>query len=213
MHNAFRALVGFLYAANPKASGVLVFPHYSPLELNFNRKNIQTRKDIVRYTESLVKKLQADIEHYLKHKVYLTDGNKEVLDKITKDGLLPKHESGRFDPKDYNKITKRIRDFWITHFLKEIYKCPYSMTSFDLWGYRARQIGIIQATESYPSVNGKLVYPTSVILDNVCSDDFSKIFSYHDGKCLFIHDPKFEDEEEGTYKNKFINTLVEGYFQ
>ncbi|MCW5214346.1 hypothetical protein VU13_03395, partial [Desulfobulbus sp. US5] len=31
-HYAFRALVEFLYAANPKASGVLVFPHYSPLE-------------------------------------------------------------------------------------------------------------------------------------------------------------------------------------
>ncbi|MCI5218343.1 MAG: hypothetical protein D3914_03915 [Candidatus Electrothrix sp. LOE2] len=212
-HNAFRALVDFLYDANPKASGVLVFPHYSPLELHFNRRNIQTRKDIVRYTESLVKKLQADIEHYLKRKVCLTTGNKEVLDKITKDGLLPKNESERFDPKDYNKITKRIRDFWITHFLKEVYKCQYSMTSFDLWGYRARQIGIIQATESYPSVNGKLVYPTSVILKNIQSDDFSKIFSYPDGKCLFVHDPKFEEEEEGTYKNKFINTLVEGYFQ
>ncbi len=211
-HNAFRTLVEFLYEANPKSSGVLVFPHYSPLELQFNRRNIQTRKDMIRYTESLVKKLQGDIERYLKRKLNLNSENQVILEKITNDGLLPKNQTGRFDPKDYNKITKRIRDFWITYFLQKLYKCPYSMTSFDLWGYRAKQIGVIQATESYPFINGKLVYPTSVVLNDVHSDDFSEIFCYSDDKCLFVHKPTFEDEEESTYKDKFIDTLVEGYF-
>ena len=115
---------------------------------------------------------------------------------------MPKSSSGRFAPKEYNKITKRIRDFWLSYFLQELYKCPYSMTSFDLWGYRARQIGVIQATESYPFINGKLVYPTSVVLDAVHSDDFSEIYHYSDGKRLFVHKPTLGDEEESPYKNK-----------
>lgn len=211
-HKAFRTLVEFLYGANSKGSGVLVFPHYSPLELHFNRRNIQTTKDMTRYTESLVKKLQGDIERYLKRNVDLTQKNRELLKKITHDGLLPENPSLRFDPKEYNKITKRIRDFWITYFLQELYKCPYSMTSFDLWGYRARQIGVIQATESYPFVNGKLVYPTSVVLEDVHSDDFSEIYHYPDDKRLFVHKPTLGDEEESPYKNKFVDTLVKGYF-
>ncbi|GBD95146.1 hypothetical protein BMS3Bbin05_00353 [bacterium BMS3Bbin05] len=211
-HNAFRTLVEFLYEANSKGSGVLVFPHYSPLELHFNRSNIQTTKDMVRYTESLVKKLKGDIEQYLKRTVDLTKKNQELLNKIAHDGLLSKSSSGRFDPKDYNKITKRIRDFWLTYFLQELYKCPYSMTSFDMWGYRARQIGVIQVTESYPFINGKLVYPTSVVIDAVHSDDFSKIYHYSDGKHLFVHKPTLGAEEESPYKEKFIDTLVKGYF-
>jgi len=211
-HKAFRTLVEFLYKANSKVSGVLVFPHYSPLELHFDRNNIQTTKDMTRYTESLVKKLQGDIERYLKRNVDLTQKNQDILKKITREGLLPESPSARFDPKEYNKITKRIRDFWLTYFLQELYKCPYSMTSFDLWGYRARQIGVIQATESYPFINGKLVYPTSVVLDDVQSDDFLEIYHYSDGKRLFVHKPTLGDEEESPYKNKFVATLVEGYF-
>lgn len=211
-HKAFRTLVEFLYEANSKESGVLVFPHYSPLELHFNRKNIQTTKDMTLYTESLVKKLQGDIEKYLRRKVDLTQKNQELLNKITCDGLLSKNSSGRFNPKEYNMITKRIRDFWLTYFLQELYKCPYSMTTFDLWGYRARQIGVIQATESHPSINGKLVYPTSVVLDKVHSDDFTEIYHYSDGKRLFVHKPTIGDEEESLYKNNFVDTLVKGYF-
>ena len=159
-----------------------------------------------------MKKLQGDIKRYLKRDVNLTHKNQELLEKITHDGLLPESSSLRFDPKDYNKITKRIRDFWLIYFLQELYECPYSMTSFDMWGYRARQIGIIQVTESYPFINGKLVYPTSVVLGNVCSDDFSEIYHYPDGKHLFIHKPTLGEEENSPYKDKFIDTLVNGYF-
>jgi hypothetical protein len=211
-HKAFRTLIEFLYGANSKGSGVLVFPHYSPLELNFNRKKIQTTQDMIRYTESLVKKLQGDIKRYLKRNVNLSPKNQELLEKITQDGLLPESSAVCFDPKEYIKITKRIRDFWLTYFLQELYKCPYSMTSFDMWGYRARQIGIIQVTESYPFINGKLVYPTSVVLGDVRSDDFSEIYHYSDGKRLFVHKPTLGDEEESPYKNKFVDTLVKGYF-
>jgi hypothetical protein len=206
-NGAFRTLVEFLYKANLKISGVLVFPHYSPLELHFVRKDIQTTTDVSRYMESLVNKLQGDILQYLQRHVDLISQNKKLLKKLIQDNLLTEELSGRFNPKNYNKIIKRIRDFWLNYFLKELYKCPYSMSSFDLWVYRARQVDIIQATESYPFINGKIVYPTSVVLAHVNSDDFSKIYQYPDGKNLFVHEPTFDD------KNKFVDTLVKGYFE
>ncbi len=212
-NGAFRTLVEFLYNANSISSGVLVFPHYSPLELRFIRKDIQTTTDMTRYMESLVNKLQGDIKKYLQRYVDLIPKNQELLKKLIQDNLLTVDPSGRFNPKDYNKITKRIRDFWLTYFLKELYKCPYSMSSFDLWGYRARQVDIIQATESYPFINGKIVYPTSVVLDHVNSNDFSKIYQYPDGKNLFVHEPTFGDDENSPFKDKFVDTLVKGYFE
>ena len=207
-YGASRTLVEFLYKANPINSGVLVFPHYSPLALDFDRRDIRTTGDLTSYTECLARKLQEDIKQFLGQDIDLMPKNRGLLEKITGDGLLSKSFSGRFDAKDYNKITKRIRDFWLTYFLRELYRCPYSMTSFDLWGYRARQIGVIQATESYPSINGKLVYPTSVVLDSVHSKDFSEIYHYPDDKRLFIHEPVYEEGGE-----EFTDELVTGYFK
>ncbi|MDY6904043.1 MAG: hypothetical protein SWH61_05090 [Thermodesulfobacteriota bacterium] len=205
-YNAFRILLEFLYTANPSRSGVLIFPHYSPLELHFKRKNMQTTGDIVRYTEKLKEKLTDDINHYLKRLVNLDDKNEEILGKLIKDGVLPKKESDSFNSEDYNKITKRIRDFWITYFLKDLYRSPYTMSTFELWIYRARQIGIIHATEIYPTLNGKLVYPTSVIVEHTASPDFASIYQYNDGKHLFLHFPIQE-----SFQEKFVEALYSGY--
>ncbi|MFZ2808685.1 MAG: hypothetical protein WAZ60_20050 [Desulfosalsimonadaceae bacterium] len=205
-YEGFRTLVEFLYNANPNRSGVLIFPHYSPLEIHFERKSMQTTEDIFSYANELVKKLQTDIERYLKRSVNLNDKNKEVLDKLINDEVLPPNSNERFNAKDYNKITKRIRDFWITYFLKDLYACPYTMSTFELWIYRARQIGIIHATEIYPFINGKLVYPTSVVLDHTSSKDFESIFEYHDGKKLFLHIPMQE-----VFQDKFVEALHNGY--
>lgn len=206
-YEAFRTLVEFLYKANPNRSGVLIFPHYSPLELHFERKNMQNRKDIFCYTDELVKKLQEDIERYMGCKKRLNDKNKQLLDKLINDGVLPQRNNECFKSKDYNKITKRIRDFWITYFLRDLYGFPYTMSTFELWIYRARQIGIIHVTETYPAINGKLVYPTSVVLENTDSEDFKSIYKYSDGKQLFLHEP-----ERDAFRDEFVDALVKGYF-
>lgn len=206
-YEAFRTLVEFLYSANPNHSGVLIFPHYSPLQLHFERKSMRTTNDIFHYANELVKKLQKDIERYLGHKITLHDKNREILNKLIKDEVLPKNPNERFKSEDYNKITKRIRDFWITYFLKELYSCPYTMSTFELWIYRAKQIGVIHATETYPFINGKLVYPTSVVLDHTGSKDFTSIYQYDDGKHLFLHAPMRE-----AFQDEFVDALVNGYF-
>ncbi len=205
-YEGFRTIVEFLYGANPNRAGVLIFPHYSPLEIHFNRKSMQTTENIYNYANELAKKLQIDIERYLKRNVDLGHKNTEILEKLVNDDVLPKNRNERFNAKDYNKITKRIRDFWINYFLKDLYKCPYTMSTFELWIYRARQIGIIHATEIYPFINGKLVYPTSVILDRTDSKDFECIYDYPDGKKLFLHTPVHQ-----AYQDKFVEALHSGY--
>lgn len=206
-YEGIKDLVTFLYHANPSGSGVLIFPHYSPLELRFQRKTLKTRQDMVRYTEELVRKLQADIDFHLRRTISLSKENLKLLEKLTEDNLLPRNPSEPFAPKDYNKITKRIRDFWTAHFLTELYKCPHSMSTFDLWVYRAKQIGVIHATELHPSVNGKLVYPTSVVLDSINSDHFHSIYDYPDNKHLYIHQPSGD-----RFQDAFVDALVKGYF-
>ena len=132
--------------------------------------------------------------------------DKTILNKLIRDDVLPQNRHERFDAKNYNKITKRIRDFWITYFLKELYNCPYAMSTFELWIYRAKQIGIIHATETYPLLNGKLVFPTSVVLDHTDSADFKSIYQYSDGKHLFLHAPN-----RAAFQEKFVEELHKGY--
>lgn len=186
---------------------MLIFPHYSPLELGFRRKRIQTASNIHTYCKELARRLESDIELHLKKQVQLADKNDEIIKKLVSDGLLPKNKNDSFCPQDYNKITKRIRDFWITHFLNELYQCQYTMSTFDLWVYRAKQVGVINVTESYPFTNGKLVYPTAVVMAKTTCDDFKAIYDYEDNKKLFVHEPKFE-----RFQEEFVDELVKKYF-
>jgi len=206
-YGAFRNLLDYFYKTSPRRSGVLIFPHYSPLELGFIRKSIQTASDVRTYCKKLVDRLEIDIELHLKKQVKLTTKNDEIVNKLIVDSLLPENEKECFRPENYNKITKRIRDFWITHFLKELYECQYTMSTFDLWVYRAKQVGVINVTESYPFTNGKLVYPTAIVMNQTASGDFKEIYKYKDGKKLFVHEPQFE-----TFQDEFVDELVKRYF-
>ena len=212
-HAALRTLVEFLYKANSINSGVLVFPHYSPLQFNLKRGDIETTRSIIQYSEILIKKLEGDIKRYLRHPEVLSLQNQLLLQKLIADGLLQESLSARFNPRDYNKITKRIRDYWINYFLKELYKCPYSLTTFDIWCYRAKQVDVIQATESYPFINGRIVYPTSVVKPYIVSSDFKEIFLYSDDNRMYIHRPKSGAIVSSKYHELFIDSLVKGYYE
>lgn len=205
---AFRYLVEFMYEKNRRRSGVLIFPHYSPLELGFCRKDIQTTADIHRYAGKLIQRLEEDIHRHLNQTISLAIPNEEILSRLLSDGILPSAFNDRFQSRDYNKITKRIRDFWITYFLQTLYKCPLAMSTFDLWVYRAKQLGVIHVTEFYPFTKGKLVYPTAVVLPHAASEDFCSIYEYSDGNHLYLHEPSAEE-----FQNQFVEELVKGYFK
>lgn len=209
-YKAFRYLIDFLYRANQYRQGFLIFPNYSPRQLHFERSNVRTSRDILQYSESLTVKLQQDIKEFIGIDRDLRNENKRLLSRLRTSDLLPQAGSAEFAQEKYNVITKRFRDFWINYFLKEIYGYGYSLPSFDIWTYRAKQIGIIHATESYPGFNGRIVYPTSILRKFTNSKDFHRLYEYDDGWGLYIHEP---NEDDSDNREEFVDKLVKGYFK
>lgn len=207
-YNAFRYLIGKLYAPNRNLPGLLFLPSYSPRQLGFDRQLLKNTSDFIDYSDVLVKKLEKDIQDYIGVTRFLKTDNKKLLSRLTKTGLLPHDPKSPFDPQKYNVITKRFRDFWVTYFLRSIYHFEYSMRSFDIWTYRGKQIGIIHATEFHPYFNGKLVYPSCVITESVESKDFAKLYTYSDGNCLFVHKPRWTDDNQ----ENFVEAIVKAYY-
>ena len=95
----------------------------------------------------------------------------------------------KFDPKKYNAIIRRFREYWTTYFLKEIYNSESSLNALEIWVYRGKQFGVLQATDFYPGFTGRIIYPTSLLKRSVSSDDFQKFYQYEDGSSLFVYKP------------------------
>jgi hypothetical protein len=138
--------------------------------------------------------------------ISLESANNDLIDRLVETGLINK-EYNLNNSKDYNLILKRIRDFWANHFLRNVYnfKLINSISYFDLWAYRAKQIGLINITEFHPDVSGKMVYPTSILYKNINSDEFKKLFKYPNEQMLYLHNPSFGDS--------FVSTLYESYLE
>lgn len=205
-YNAFRYLIELLYNTNKHKNGLLIFPNYSPRLLHIEKPSIKTTADMIRYSKALVNQLQQDIKTHLGEYRNLEKGNEKLLKQLIENGLLSPDYQAQFALEKYNAIVKKFRDFWRTYFLKEIYQYEYSMSSFEIWTYRGKQIGIIQATDFYPYFHGKIVYPTSVVVKSLKSDDFQKQFEYPDGSKLYIHNPNWHKNQE-----YFVACLFDAY--
>lgn len=206
-YNAFRYIIELLYKMNEYKSGLIFFPTYSPRQLGFERSRIRTTSDITDYAAKLVARLEVDIQNNLGQNKYLGKENLKILSKLFESGLLKEDPKSKFPQEKYNAIIKRFRDFWITYFLQDLYSYEYSLNSFDIWTYRAKQIGIIQTTEFFPNSNGRVIYPTSVVLTSTRSVDFKLLYRYPGGEGLYVHEPNIE-----TNQDKFVECLVNGYF-
>ncbi|HEY0764033.1 MAG TPA: hypothetical protein VGD61_16780 [Pyrinomonadaceae bacterium] len=203
----FRNLIASIYNVQSHPPGLLIFPIYSPRLLNFERAEIKKTSHLIDYSWALVKKLEADLMKHLNFDRQLKKRNDELLVNLTRAGFLSEDPSMPFDPKKYNAINKRIRDYWINYFLRDIYGYSSSWSAFERWVYRGKQIGILHATEFLPHFHGKIVYPTSVVIEKTLSSDFREIYAYRDGMKLFVHRPSWD-----RIQNKFVKSLVDGYF-
>lgn len=207
-YNAFYYLVQFCYQANSKRNGLLIFPIYSPSKLGFDKKNVKTTNDIVKFSEALSQQLETDVNEYLGKQVRLSQFNKKILDSLKRVKLISKYKNETFNPKNYNIIVKRFRDFWLDFFLRDIYKYKYSLNSFYIWSYRGKQLGILYITEFFPAFNGRVVYPTALVTRQANSD-FEKLFDYQTSEKLYIHHPTWDNEE---FQNTFVDCLTSAYF-
>lgn len=205
---AFFDLIQFFYKANPK-KGLLIFPIYSPLKLGIQKKDIKNVSDMINYTEKLVNQIFKDMrDHIESNKEALIEENKRLIKKLVKEELLSNSPDDLLNPELFNKTIKRIRDYWLNYFLKNLYNYKYSFNSFSIWIYRGKQIGIIHASEFYPNFNGLVVYPTSVITNSSeKSKDFKQLFKYNSHQALFVHEPSWS-----TVSDKFVEALTDSYF-
>jgi hypothetical protein len=210
----FRYLIETCYQVNQKNSGLLIFPIYSANRLGFERDSLKTSSDLIRYFQALQNRMEEDVSRNLGKNINFTQQNNDLIDKLVKEGLLPVKQSEEFDSSKstYNSIMKRSRDFWLKFFLREIYSFKFSLDSFEIWAYRAKQIGLLHITEFYPDplLYGKIAYPLSVIKTKMASTDFKLFCEYNDGMKMYLHQPSLEDEDK---QNNFAELLHKKYLE
>jgi hypothetical protein len=207
-YGSFRYHLEFCQKNNSQRNGLLVFPMYSPLKLKLNRRDVKTTKDIINYINLLCDKISNDIYDSIQRKIDFSQDKDDIIQKLYSQSLLDSDEKALFPPNKYNVILKRIRDSLIKVILNKVYNYKFSFPSFDIWMYRAKQIGILHATEFFPFNSGKIVFPTAILSKNVISNDFKLIYSYNDGIKLYIH---FPDKSNENTINAFVDCLIESY--
>lgn len=210
--HAFKNIIELINRANPNKHGILILPSYSPYQLDFERQKMQTSGDFIDYFHSLRLRLEQDIELHVGRVVNLDIANNDLLERLTKVNLLRIDLTTKLQPLNYDSIVKRGRDYWLSYFLQELYEFPISLNTFEIWAYRAKQIGVLHITEFYPhqTFNGRIVYPLSIISEAITSNNFQEIYSYPDGSRLYLHNPPWEDE---SVQNRFAESLYESYLR
>lgn len=205
-YRAFRYLITFLYQTNPTNGGMVVLPMYSPTRLGFTASDVRNTGSLKHYCGLLLERLTKDIETYIKKRVSLEAANNSLLDNLRGHGLIGVRDEDCLNPKQYNLTMKRIRDFWQKYFLVELYHYTYSLSTFEIWAYRGKQLGLVHATEFFPNFSGKVIYPTSVITTHVNKADFTEVYDYGDQQYLYVHSPSGLKNE-----NSFADTLLKSY--
>jgi hypothetical protein len=206
----FRYLIENCYKVNSKKSGLLIFPIYSAHRLGIERDSIRTSKDIKKYFYKLKSRIQEDVSKHLGLEINLDTQNNDLTRKLTEEGLLSTLDSQEFDAGKYNAILRRSRDFWLKYFLQTLYSYQISLDSFEIWAYRAKQIGILHITEFYPdpSFYGKVAYPLSVIRPKSKSTSFEMFYEYGDEMKLYLHQPIWDNVNN---QNEFVQSLHQAY--
>lgn len=209
-YQAFRYLLEVCYEANPSKHGLLIFPVYSAIRLGMERSKIKTSEHLVAYCDRLQTQLERDILKHLGLSRSLFTENQELVERLLEADLLPRQPQENFDPKKYNVILKRVRDYWLKYFLQDLYNYQFSLASFDIWAYRAKQVGIVHVTEFYPDpgFSGRIVYPLSIVAKSANEARFKDLFLYKDSRRLFRHHPDWLDE--GT-REEFVQLLHYAY--
>ena len=212
---AFYHLVNFCYEQNSSKNGLLIFPIYSPRKLGLEKSNMKKHKDWLNYINQLRARLEKDVLKYIEKRINLKSANEALIEKLIEDKILSKKPEKEFDQSKYNAIIGRIRKYWLNYFLKDIYHYNFSYDTFNLWIERGKQLGIIHSSEIYPEFDGRLVFPTSVIIKKNNNPDLKELYSYENDHKLFSHIPKWDrmdSKRKPVVQNTFVESLYHSYY-
>ncbi len=176
-NNVFKEIISFMYNNNKKKGGLLIFPYASPSELGISPKQLRSRDSILHYCERLMDIIKESANKHLEIPIEknLNDAKNRLIEKLENENLLPKNDDKEVSPTKYWHIIDKFKPFWMHFFLEGVYKFKHSMSSFENWIHRGKQIGIIHIAESYPGFKGRIVYPTSVISKKRDLKDFDEL--------------------------------------
>jgi hypothetical protein len=206
-HKAFYELIKLCYKDSTLKNGLLIFPIYSGLKLGFDKSTFTTHQHVLDYSRELTKQLERDIKEYTNKDISLLEAEEKLINKLKQDNIISDNPADLFQTKFYNAALSRFRKYWLSYFLKDIYGYKYSFSTFSIWIERAKQIGILYTTEFFPDISGRIVFPTSIILDSIKNQDFEIIYTYSTGEKLCLHKPKWNN----NYQEEFVKTLQEEF--
>lgn len=198
-YQSFRYLLNKIYSRSPNKSGLIVFPNYSPANLGFSKDDFISNEIVYDYLNNYEIKIREDVKKYI-NQTFGTSNKKDALIKILIDkNFITLDKKDKFNIKKYNAVVRKTQIFWRNQLL-EYYGIVSKWQSFEVWVYRAKQLGILNTTPFYPSFYGQIIYPTSIVtgknLEN--SKDYRFIYSYPDGKKLYLRHLKW-NEIENTF--------------
>lgn len=205
---AFFDLINLCYSQNKTKNGLLIFPIYSPRKLGFEKDDMKKNRDWYLFSKKLQKKLESDISNFLEQDINLNEANESLLNTLYDDKLIDKDLNGFYNKSNYNSIISRFRKYWLNYFLNKIYNYKHSFETFNIWVERGKQLGIIHSTEFYPNFDGRLVYPTSLIINNTNNRDLVNVFTYKNNLKLYIHKLEWTQNNQ----DNFVDALVDCYF-
>ena len=206
---AFYHLVKLCYAQNKTKNGLLIFPIYSPGKLGLEKDKMKTNGSWIDYCSKLKRKLEFDCSRFLEQKYDLEEANQTLLKNLLNDNVLSNERDEIFNSLKYNSIINRIRKYWLNYFLNNIYDYPYSFETFNIWVERGKQLGVVHTTEFYPEFDGRLVFPTSLIVKKNSNKDLYQLYEYPTGEKLFIHRLVWNRDNQ----DNFVEALITCYFE
>lgn len=206
-YTAFSYLLDKIYKISPKKSGLIIFPNYSPNDLGFTKSEFLTVETVHQYIEKYEQRIVDDIKKYINQNYEVTNETLELITELKDKGYISDKLSDEFNLKKYNAVVRKTQVFWRNRLLK-FYGISSRWQSFEIWIYRAKQLGILNTTPFYPDFLGQIIYPVAIITKKefLNNTNYKLVMNYKNEKFLYKRNVQWE-----TIENDFFNELWNVY--
>lgn len=206
-YNAFSYLLDKFYKISPKKSGLIIFPNYSPNDLGFSKSEFLTVGIVHKYIRKYEQRIVDDVKKYINQNYKITNETSELIAELKDKNYISDNFQESFNLKKYNAVVRKTQIFWRNRLLN-FYGINSRWQSFEIWIYRAKQLGILNTTPFYPDFLGQIIYPVSVITTKelINKPDYRFVLNYKNEKYLYKREVQWERIE-----NDFFNELWNVY--